>query len=87
MNKKNLVVFGLIGGISLFFIGAMINNVFPSSETNLTSYKVSGCIKLIGVGAITTSMIIGGIIIDDIDKNLKMLLLILPQRRQPILLS
>jgi len=68
---------GIIGGIAFFFVGAIISNVFPSSQTDLMSYKVSGSIKLIGIGALTSSMIIGGIIIDDIDKNLRLLLLLL----------
>ena len=74
---KDLVMIGIIGGIAFFFIGAIISNVFPSSQTDLMSYKVSGSIKLIGIGALTSSMIIGGIIIDDIDKNLRLLLLLL----------
>jgi hypothetical protein len=74
---KDLVMLGLISGIGFFFIGAIISNVFPSSQTDLLSYKVAGSIKLIGIGVLTSSMIVGGIIIEDIDKNLKLLLLLL----------
>lgn len=74
---KNIIMLGVIGGIAFFFIGAIISNVFPSSQTDLLSYKISGSIKLIGIGALVSSMIVGGIIIEDIDKNLKLLLLLL----------
>ena len=74
---KDLVMLGMISGIAFFFIGAIISDVFPSSQTDLLSYKFSGSIKLIGIGALTSSMIVGGIIIEDIDKNLKLLLLLL----------
>jgi len=77
MKNKDLIMLGIIVGIAFFFIGAIISNVFPSSEAEFLSYKVSASIKLIGLGFLTTSMVIGGIIIDDIDRNLKMLLLIL----------
>jgi len=68
---------GIIVGIASVFVGAIISTVFPSSQTNLVPYRVSGSIKLIGIGVFTSSMIIGGIIIEDIDKNLKLLLLLL----------
>jgi MFS family permease len=77
INMKNIIMLGVIGGIAFFFIGAIISNVFPSSQTDLLSYKISGSIKLIGIGALVSSMIVGGIIIEDIDKNLKLLLLLL----------
>lgn len=75
-KSKDLIMIGMIVGIGLFFIGAMINNSFPSDSENLTPYKISAFIKMLGIGALTTSMIIGGIIIEKIDKNLKMLLFI-----------
>ncbi len=77
MKNKDLIMLGIIIGIAFFFIGAIISNVFPSGETDLLAYKVSGFIKLIGIGFLTSSMVVGGIIINDIDKNLKMLLLLL----------
>lgn len=76
-KNKNLIMFGMIIGIAFFFIGAMVNNIFPSSETDLLSYKISASIKLIGIGALTASMVAGGITVEDVDKNLKMLLLLL----------
>jgi hypothetical protein len=77
MKNKDLIMLGIIIGIAFFFIGAIISNVFPSDETNLLSYKISASIKLIGMGFLISSMVVGGIIVEDIDKNLKMLLLIL----------
>lgn len=76
MKQKDLIMLGMLIGIGLFFIGAMISNSFPSDSENLTSYKVSAFIKMIGIGVLTASMIVGGIIIEKIDKNLKMLLFI-----------
>ena len=77
MKNKDLIMLGIIIGIAFFFIGAIISNVFPSDETNLLSYKISASMKLIGMGFFTSSMVVGGIIVEDIDKNLRMLLLIL----------
>jgi membrane protease YdiL (CAAX protease family) len=77
IQMKDLAMLGIIGGIACFFIGAIISTVFPSSQTDLLSYKVSGAIKLVGIGVLTSSMIIGGITIEDIDKNVRLLLLVL----------
>jgi uncharacterized PurR-regulated membrane protein YhhQ (DUF165 family) len=77
ITMKNVIMFGLIVGIAFFFIGAIISNVFPSNSTNLLSYKISSSIKLLGIGAVISSMIIGGIYIEAMDKNIKLLLLLL----------
>jgi glucan phosphoethanolaminetransferase (alkaline phosphatase superfamily) len=77
MQKKDVIILALIVGISLFFIGSMIHNVFQITEDNLLPYKISAFIKLIGLGFLVSSMVIGGIVIDTIDRNLKLLLLIL----------
>ena len=50
MKNKDLIMLGIIIGITFFFVGAIISNVFPSSSENLLSYKVSASIKLIGIG-------------------------------------
>ncbi len=68
---------GIIIGIALFFIGAMISNVFPSTEEDLTSYKTSAVIKLFGLGILTTSLIVGGLVVEGIDKNLKTFILLI----------
>lgn len=77
MIMKRIIMLGLIIGIASFFIGAIVSNVFPSSGTNLISYKISSSIKLFGIGVVICSMVVGGIYIDGIDKNLKLLLLLL----------
>ena len=77
MDFKRLLIAGFIVGIAFFFIGAIILNVFPSDESNLLSYRVSAIIKLIGIGILTSSMVVGGVIIKDIDKNQKTLLLVI----------
>lgn len=74
---NNIIMVGLILGIACFFIGAIISNVFPSSSANLLSYKLSSSIKLLGIGVVISSMVIGGIFIDSIDKNIRLLLLLL----------
>ena len=77
MKNKDMIMLGIIIGIAFFFIGAIISNVFSSTEADLLPYKVSAVIKLIGLGILTSTMIVGGIIVEDIDKNLKFLLLLL----------
>lgn len=77
LKIKDIIIAGFIGGIALFFIGAIISNVFPSSSSNLLSYRVSAIIKLIGIGILTSSMVVGGVILKGIDKNQKILLLII----------
>ncbi|UCD13345.1 MAG: hypothetical protein JSW60_07250 [Thermoplasmatales archaeon] len=77
LETRNIIIAGFIVGIALFFIGAIIINVFPSSESNLLSYKVSAIIKLIGIGILTSSMVVGGVIVKGIDKNQKTLLLVI----------
>jgi hypothetical protein len=77
MSDKDLIMFGIIVGIAFFFVGAIITNVFPSSDSNLVPFKTSAVIKLLGLGLLTTSMVVGGLEIKDIDANLKTLLLML----------
>lgn len=77
LEIKNVIIAGFIVGIALFFIGAIIITVFPSSESNLLSYKISAVVKLIGIGILTSSMVVGGVIIKGIDKNQKTLLLVI----------
>ena len=77
MNNKDLIMVGMIIGIMFFFFGAMISNVFPSDAENLTSYKVAAFMKLFGIGILTACMVVGGIVIESIDKNFRMLLFIL----------
>jgi hypothetical protein len=77
IKNRDLVMIGIILGIMIFFAGAIVSNVFSSSQEDYLSYKVSAFLKLMGIGILTASMIVGGIIIVKIDKNLKMLLFLL----------
>jgi len=77
MNEKDFVMVGIISGIALFFIGSIILNVFPSSESDLLSFRMSAVIKLLGLGVLTTSMVVGGLDLKDIDANQRTLLLLL----------
>jgi len=77
LEIRNVIIAGFIIGIALFFIGAMIINIFPSSESDLLSYRASAVIKVIGIGILTSSMLVGGVIIKKIDQNQKTLLLII----------
>jgi len=77
MNKYNLMILGLSTGIILFFIG--IGAYFllgPSTEENMLPQKVSSVIKLGGMGLTIISMIVGGIFVKKIEKDVKSLLLI-----------
>ena len=76
MKNKDLIMLGIIVGIAFIFIGAIISNVFPSSESDMIGYQVSAFIKMIGIGFLVCSMVVGGIIVEDIDKNIRMLLLL-----------
>ena len=77
MNKKNMMILGLIIGIMLFFIGlASYIALGPSSSTNQLPRQVSAVFKLTGMGFICISMIVGGFFIEGIDKDAKTLLLI-----------
>ena len=77
LNKKNLMILGLILGIMLFFIGlASYIALGPSSSTNQLPKQVSAVLKLSGMGFICISMIVGGFFIEGIDKDAKTLLLL-----------
>jgi len=82
MKTKDWVIFGLIIGIALFFFGAMISSIFiePTAEgidPNYAPDKASKTIKLIGLGVLTTTLIVGGIIGSDLHKHFKLILLII----------
>ena len=77
MNVKELIMMGIILGIALFFVSAIISNVFPASESDLLPYRITAIIKLLGLGVLTTTMVVGGLTVKDIDHNLKLLLLVL----------
>jgi len=79
IKNKDLFMIGIILGIALFFIGAMISNVFVDDSQNLEAsagYKAQFFVKMLGYGFLVSSMIISGIILDDIDKSIKLLMLV-----------
>ena len=76
-NKKNIMILGLAGGIMLFFIGMAINIAMgPSTDDYQLPSQISAVVKLTGMGIVCISMIIGGFFIENIDKDIKSLLLI-----------
>jgi hypothetical protein len=77
MNKKNLMILGLAGGIMLFFLGmATYIAMGPSTDTYLLPRQISSVIKLTGMGIVCISMIVGGFFVEKLDKDTKTLLLI-----------
>ncbi|MBU0496688.1 MAG: hypothetical protein KKC68_07270 [Candidatus Thermoplasmatota archaeon] len=77
MNKKNLIVFGLVFGIMLFFIGlASYIALGPSTDAYLLPKQVSAVLKLSGMGLVVIGMIVGGFFVDEFDKESRTLLLI-----------
>jgi hypothetical protein len=77
MNKRNLMILGLSGGIMLFFIGmATYIAMGPSTDTYLLPRQISSLIKLTGMGIVCISMIVGGFFVEKLDKDTKTLLLI-----------
>jgi hypothetical protein len=76
MKTKDIIMLGVIVGIAFFFIGAMITSSFPSSEENLLPYKASSFIKLLGLGILTTTFIVGGIVGYNLNKYFKLTILI-----------
>ena len=74
-------MFGLIVGVAFFFLGAMIQNAFSAGESeddeNIVVNKVTASLKLIGLGILTTTLIVGGIAADDIHRYFKLIILII----------
>ena len=69
LNKKNLMILGLAGGIMLFFIGmATYIALGPSTADYQLPRQVSSFIKLVGTGIVCISMIVGGFFVEKIDK-------------------
>ena len=77
MNMKNSVIISLGAGILIFFFGIGIYFILgPSTAENLIPRQVSAVIKLIGMGIICISLIVGGFFVENIDKDTKILMLI-----------
>ena len=77
MNKKNLVLLTLAGGIMIFFFGIGMHYLLgASTATDDIPTRASDAIKLSGMGLICIAMIVGGFFVEKFDKDTKMLLLI-----------
>ena len=77
IDNMKLMVLGLAGGTLLFFIGlATYFALGPSTNDYLLPRQVSSVIKLTGMGILCISMIVGGFLIDKLDKDTKSLLMI-----------
>jgi hypothetical protein len=77
MNKKNLMLVGIVVGVMFFFIGlASYIALGPSDATHLLPQQVSSVLKLTGMGFICIAMIVGGFFVSEIDKDAKILLLV-----------
>jgi hypothetical protein len=77
MNKKNLMILGLAGGIFIFFLGMGANILLgPSTETYRLPFQISAMIRFTGMGILVISMVIGGFFVEKLDKDVKSLLLI-----------
>jgi hypothetical protein len=77
MNKKTLMLLGIVVGVLLFFIGlASYIALGPSDATHQLPRQVSSVFKLSGMGCICIAMVIGGFFISDIEKDTKILLLV-----------
>jgi len=77
MNKKNLMILGIAGGIMLFFIGMAVNIAMgPSTDDYQLPRQVSSVIKLTGMGILCISMIVGGFFVEKMEKDTKTLLLL-----------
>jgi len=78
MKMRDKIVLGTCIGIALFFIGAIIYTIFgPGSKDDLTAYKVSATIKLLGIGLLCASMVSGGILLEKTEKDIRNLFFIL----------
>jgi len=75
LNKKNIMLFGIVIGVMLFFIGIAINIVMgPATDDYKLNLQVSSIVKLTGIGMATLSVFIGGIFIDKLEMITRVLL-------------
>lgn len=77
MEKKNLIALGVFGGIMIFFIGlASFIALGPATTEEPIAYKISTTIKLAGMGLLCMSLIGGGVTVDELDKDVRNLMMI-----------
>jgi hypothetical protein len=71
------MLLGIVVGVMLFFIGlASYIALGPSDATHQLPRQISSVFKLTGMGLICISMIIGGFFVSELDKDVKILLLV-----------
>ena len=76
MKIKDMIMLWIIIGIAFFFVGGMINSAFQEDDDSDIAYKISSTFKLLGLGILITTLIIGGIIQSNLNKSFKLVLLI-----------
>ena len=75
LSKKNLMIYGIIIGVMLFFIGISINiTMGPTTEEYKLPAQLSSIVKLSGIGIATLAIFIGGIFIEEIEMINRVLL-------------
>jgi hypothetical protein len=77
VNKQNLLIFFLVLGIMVFFLGMVSSFILgPSTSTYIFPRQVSQVVKLSGMGVACLAMILGAFFVKDIERDSKALLLI-----------
>lgn len=77
MEKKNLIAIMVFVGVMTFFIGlASFIALGPATTNEPIAYKISTTIKLAGMGLLCISLIGGGVTIDELDKDIRSLMII-----------
>jgi hypothetical protein len=71
------MMLGLAGGTMLFFLGMVAYLVFgPSTTTYILPQQISSVIKLSGMGIVCISLIVGGVLVEKLERDTKILLLL-----------
>jgi hypothetical protein len=77
MKKQNLLVFFIVLGIMVFFLGMIASFILgPSTSSYTFPRQVSQVIKLSGMGVACLAMILGAFFIENMERDSKALLLI-----------
>jgi hypothetical protein len=71
------MILGLAGGTMLFFLGMVAYLVLgPSTTTYVLPQQISSVIKLSGMGIVCISLIVGGVLVEKLERDTKILLLL-----------
>jgi len=77
LTKKKLMIYGIIIGVMLFFLGVALNIALgPTTNDHKAPQQISSFIKLGGMGIATLSILIGGIFIERMELVTRILLAI-----------